>query len=63
MIDQGYTVIAFIADVGQDEDFDAVRQKAERMGFEKFVVEDLRREFTEQLCFRAIQANAIYESR
>jgi argininosuccinate synthase len=27
------------------------------------VIEDLRREFVEQLCFRAIQCNAIYEGR
>jgi argininosuccinate synthase len=33
------------------------------VGAVKFVVEDLKREFVEELCFRAIQCNAIFEDR
>lgn len=33
------------------------------MGAVKFVVEDLKREFVEELCYRAIQCNAIFEDR
>lgn len=62
LLEQGYEVIAFLADVGQEEDFDAAREKALKIGATKFVVEDVRREFVEELCFPAVQSNAIYEN-
>lgn len=62
LLEQGYEVIAFLADVGQEEDFEAAREKALKIGATKFVVEDVRREFVEELCFPAIQSNAIYEN-
>lgn len=43
------------------EDFEAARQKALKIGAERVYVEDLRREFVEELCFPAIQCNAVYE--
>lgn len=36
LIEQGYEVIAFMADVGQEEDFDAAREKALKIGAKKF---------------------------
>lgn len=62
LLEQDYEVIAFLANVGQEEDFDAAREKALKIGASKFVVEDVRREFVEELCFPAIQSNAIYEN-
>uniref|UniRef100_A0A060TC56 Argininosuccinate synthase n=1 Tax=Blastobotrys adeninivorans TaxID=409370 RepID=A0A060TC56_BLAAD len=62
LLEQGYEVIAFLADVGQEEDFDAAREKALKIGATKFVVEDVRKEFVEELCFPAVQSNAIYEN-
>ena len=59
LIDEGYEVIAYLANVGQEEDFDAVREKALKCGAKEFIVEDLRREFVEELIFPAVQANAI----
>ncbi|KAH7143786.1 argininosuccinate synthase [Dactylonectria macrodidyma] len=53
----------FLADVGQEEDFATVEKKALALGAERMVIEDLQREFVEQLVFRAIQCNAIYEDR
>lgn len=47
----------------QEEDWDQVRAKAQKLGATKMVIKDLRREFVEQLCFRAIQCNAQYEGR
>ena len=47
----------------QEEDWDQVRTKAQKLGATKMVIKDLRREFVEQLCFRAIQCNAQYEGR
>lgn len=43
------------------EDFEAAKKKAEKIGAVKVYVEDLRREFVEELCFPAIQCNALYE--
>lgn len=62
LLEQGYDVVAFMADIGQEEDFAAAREKALKIGACNFVVEDVRREFVEELCFPAIQANAIYEN-
>ena len=63
LIEQGYEVIAFIADVGQQEDFAAAREKALKVGASKVYVEDLRKEFVTDYIFPAIKANAIYEGR
>jgi argininosuccinate synthase len=51
-----------MADVGQEEDFEAAKSKALKIGAVACYVEDLKREFVEELCFPAIQCNAIYEN-
>jgi argininosuccinate synthase len=61
--EQGYDVICYMADVGQDEDFEKARVKALRLGASKVFIEDLKSEFITDFIFPAIQANAIYESR
>ena len=61
--EEGYEVVCFLANVGQEEDWDAVEKKARHIGAKKMIIEDLRREFVEELCFRAIQCNAMYECR
>ncbi|MBM3465799.1 MAG: argininosuccinate synthase [Armatimonadetes bacterium] len=63
LIEQGYEVVAYIANVGQDEDFEAARQKAEAIGATRVYVEDLRHEFVTDYIFPAVRANAIYEGR
>lgn len=63
LLEQGYEVVCFLANVGQEEDWEAVRKKAMTIGASKMVIMDLRREFVESLCFRATQCNAIYEGR
>lgn len=62
LIDQGYEVIAYVADVGQEEDFEKVKEKALKIGASKVYVEDLKKEFVEKYIFQALKANAIYES-
>ncbi|KAF2221164.1 argininosuccinate synthase [Elsinoe ampelina] len=62
LIEQGYDVICFMADVGQEEDFEAAKAKAAKIGALKCYVEDLRKEFIEELCWPAVQSNAIYEN-
>lgn len=54
-------VIAFSADLGQGDDFEAVRDKALHTGASKVVIEDLREEFVRDYVFPAFRANAIYE--
>ncbi|KAK3501267.1 argininosuccinate synthase [Neurospora crassa] len=60
---QGYTVVCFLANVGQEENWDEVRAKAKKLGAEEMVILDLQQEFVDQIVFRAIQCNAIYEDR
>jgi argininosuccinate synthase len=54
-------VIAYSADIGQKEDWDAVRAKGMATGAEKVVISDLREEFVRDYIFPAFRANAIYE--
>uniref|UniRef100_A0A8C5AJK1 argininosuccinate synthase n=1 Tax=Gadus morhua TaxID=8049 RepID=A0A8C5AJK1_GADMO len=61
--EQGYDVIAYLANIGQDEDFDEARLKAEKLGAKKVFIEDLRGEFVEEFIWPSVQANAIYEDR
>lgn len=61
--DQNLSVICYCADVGQDDDFEAAREKALRLGAEKVYIEDLKREFITDFIYPAISANAIYENR
>ncbi|CAJ2509216.1 Uu.00g142420.m01.CDS01 [Anthostomella pinea] len=63
LINEGYTVVCFLANVGQEEDWSTVEKKAKQLGAEKMVILDLQREFVEEICFTAIQCNAIYEDR
>lgn len=63
LIDKNYEVIAYVANVGQEEDFDEVKKKALKIGASKVYIEDLRLEFVKDYIFPAIQANAVYESR
>ncbi|HEX2968142.1 MAG TPA: argininosuccinate synthase [Bacteroidales bacterium] len=63
LIEKGYEVIAFIADVGQTEDFEACRNKAIQLGASKVIISDLKREFVVDYVFKAIMGNAVYENR
>jgi len=63
LTERGYEVVAFVADVGQSEDFEAVRRKALQTGASAVHVEDLREEFVTDFIFPAFKANAIYEGR
>ncbi|KAG5641795.1 argininosuccinate synthetase [Asterophora parasitica] len=62
LIEQGYEVYAFMADVGQEEDFVAAEKKALAVGAKKFFLADLTREFVTELIYPAVQVNAIYEN-
>jgi len=61
--EKGYDVIAYVADVGQKEDFEAIRQKALKTGASKVYIEDLKQELVTDFIFPLIRANAVYEGR
>jgi argininosuccinate synthase len=63
LLEQNYDVIAYIADVGQEEDFKAAKEKALNVGASKVYIEDLKEEFVTDFIFPAFKANAVYESR
>ena len=60
---QGFNVVAYVGNVGQEEDFDDLIERAHATGASKVYVEDLTREFVEEFIFPSIAANAVYESR
>lgn len=55
-------VIAFVADLGQGEELDGVREKALNTGASKVYVEDVKEEFVGEYVFTALKGNAVYES-
>ena len=63
LIDKGYEVVAYVADVGQEDNFDDVREKAVKIGASKVYIKDLKEEFVTDFIFPALKANAIYENR
>ena len=56
-------VIAFVGDVGQGDDLEAVVEKAYKTGASSVVVEDLREEFLSGYAFPALRAGAVYEHK
>ena len=54
-------VVTFTADLGQGEELEPARQKAELMGVKEIYVEDLREEFVRDFVFPMFRANATYE--
>jgi argininosuccinate synthase len=63
LLQRGHEVVAFVANVGQQEDFDEVADRARRTGASKVYVEDMRAEFVTDFIFPAIAGNAVYENR
>ncbi len=59
----GCEVIAMVGNVGQGDDYAAVRRKALASGAAKVFVEDLREEFVTGYLWKAVKAGTIYESK
>jgi argininosuccinate synthase len=56
-------IVAFCADVGQEEELDGLEAKALRTGASKCFIDDLREEFARDFIFPMMQAGAIYEGQ
>ena len=63
LVNKGYEVVAYIADVGQNKDFKMIKEKAIKTGASKVYIEDLKKEFIEKYVFEMVKANAIYEGK
>jgi len=57
----GAEVVTFTADLGQGEELEPARKKAEMMGIKEIYVEDVREEFVRDFVFPMFRANAVYE--
>lgn len=60
---RGYDVVAYVANVGQNEDFEEVGARALETGAAEVFVENLQREFVTDFIYPAIAGNAVYENR
>lgn len=54
-------VVTFTADLGQGEELEPARRKAEMMGVKEIYIEDVREEFVSDYVFPMFRANALYE--
>ena len=63
LLEQGHDVVAYVADVGQQEDFQEIAERATATGASKVFVDDLKRAFVTEFIFPAIAGNAVYENR
>lgn len=54
-------VVTFTADIGQGEELEPARHKAEELGVSKAYIEDLREEFARDFVFPMFRSNAVYE--
>jgi len=63
LLNKGNQVVCFVGNVGQKEDFVAIKKKALHTGALKVYVEDLREEFVVNYIYPALRANAAYEGR
>lgn len=59
----GCEVIAFAAQIGQDEEFEGLEDKAISSGASQIFIEDLREEFIEDFVFPTLKSGAVYEGR
>lgn len=59
----GAEVVAFTADLGQGEELEPARKKAEAFGIKEIFIEDLREEFVRDYVFPMFRANTVYEGQ
>ena len=59
--EKGCEVVTFTADLGQGEELEPARRKAEAAGVKEIFIDDLREEFVRDFVFPMFRANAVYE--
>ncbi len=63
LLEQDYEVYAYMANIGQQEDFQAAREKALGIGATDVFIEDMKKEFVTDYIFPVYKANTVYEGR
>jgi len=63
LVDKGYDVIAYMADVGQGGNFARLKKRALSAGASKVVLQDLKKEFAQDFVLKSLKAGAVYESK
>ena len=63
ILEKGYEVIAYMADLGQECDFEAAKEKALNLGAAAVEIADLKEEFLTDYIYPLVRANLKYESR
>jgi argininosuccinate synthase len=58
----GCPVIAYAADLGQEDDIDGLKKRALEAGADEIIIEDLKEDFVREFVWPALRANAIYEN-
>ena len=61
--EMGAEVVAFTADLGQGEELEPARKKAQDLGVREIFIEDLREEFVRDYVFPMFRANTVYEGQ
>jgi len=61
MENYGCEIIAFVADLGQEDDYQVLKKRARNLGVHKVYVDDLKEEFVRDFIFPLLRANGIYE--
>ena len=60
-VEKNCEVVTFTADIGQGEELEPARKKAELMGIKEIYIDDLKEEFVRDFVFPMFRANALYE--
>jgi argininosuccinate synthase len=60
-VEKNCEVVTFTADIGQGEELEPARKKAELMGIKEIYIDDLKEEFVSDFVFPMFRANALYE--
>jgi argininosuccinate synthase len=63
LVERGYRVVAFMADVGQPGAYQVLKQRAKQAGAAQVIVHDVQEEFAEQYIWPALKADALYEGK
>ena len=61
--EKGFSVICYMADVGQGQDFSSGKKRAYKAGATKVIIGDLKKEFVNDFVWPSLKANAVYESK
>ncbi len=63
LMEKDYTVIAYLADVGQGGSLSKAKNRALKIGAKKVIIGNLKKEFVTDFVFPALKANAVYEGK